>query len=64
MFREKHDRAREKGKFLGIFSEYRQEQSFGQGLYFQMMGSADELCPLARLGQTAKIQKYLQTHSE
>jgi hypothetical protein len=36
----------------------------GEGLFFQIMANTDELCQLARLGQTAKIQKYLQIHSE
>lgn len=28
------------------------------------MTNADEFCQFARLGQTSKIQKCLQTHSE
>lgn len=33
-------------------------------LCFQIMTNADEFCQFARLGQTSKIQKCLQTHSE
>ncbi len=33
-------------------------------LWFQIMANADELCQFARLGQTSKIQKCLQKHSE
>lgn len=33
-------------------------------LSFQIMASVDELCQLARLGQTAKLQKFLQSSSE
>ena len=37
---------------------------FAKGLYFQIMVNADEFCQFARLGQTTKIQKCLQTHCE
>jgi hypothetical protein len=42
----------------------RKKKSVWKGLNFQIMANADEFCQFARLGQTSKIQKCLQTHCE
>lgn len=67
----KHDRfwfnnrtKNKKQSHIILFNSKRTNHLLAKGLCFQIMVTIDELCQLARLGQTAKIQKYLQIHSE